>query len=198
MNDEAERGPIEVRSAVIEQVAYPDRTIDLIAVPYDEWAEVEYRGRIIEESFDPGAFSGVRRRARKFLVNMEHDPDRWVGTVLDLDSENEKGMRAQLKVRRTPDGDQALNDAADGFLGASVGFACAPSHFTWLSENRRRIHKAFLDHIGLTAQPTYLGAELLEVRSAAPRVVPAETSRTPNLDRVLAEMRALQLPSSLR
>lgn len=184
-------GPVEVRSAVIEEVSYPERTIDLIVVPYDEWGAVEYRGRIIEESFAPGSFGAVRKRARKFLVNMEHDPDRWVGTVLDLNADNEVGLRSKVKIRRTPEGDQALTDAADGFLGASVGFACAPDHFTWVTENRRRINFAYLDHVGLTSQPTYLGAELLEVRSSGltPRVVPPETSPTPILDKVLAEMR---------
>ena len=183
------QGPIEIRSAVIEQVAYPERTIDLIVVPYDEWAVVEYRGRMVEESFAPGAFGAIRNRARKFLVNMEHDAARWIGTVLDLDAGNERGLRSRIKVRRTPEGDQALNDAADGLLGASVGFACAPEHFTWPAENRRRIHKAFLDHIGLTAEPAYVGAELLEVRSSTPVVIPANMSATPNLDRVLAERR---------
>lgn len=190
MNDDSNLGPVETRSAAIEEVSYPDRTIDLIVVPYDEWGEVEYRGRLIEESFAPGAFGAVRKRARKFLVNMEHDEARWVGTVQDLDSMNERGLRSIVKVRRTPEGDQALTDAADGFLGASVGFACAPSHFTWETDDRRRIHTAFLDHIGLTSQPTYLGAELIEVRSAPVRVVPPVTSATPNLDRVLAQRQA--------
>lgn len=196
MND-TERGPVEIRAATIEQVSYPDRTIDLIVVPYDEWAEVEYRGRIIEESFAPGAFGAVRKRARKFTVNLEHDPERWVGSVIDLDAANERGLRSRLRMRRTPEGDQALDDAADGLLGGSVGFACAPSHFSWVSETRRRIHQAFLDHIGLTATPAYVGAEVLEVRRAPMITRPEDVSATPNLDRVLAELAELNYPRSL-
>jgi HK97 family phage prohead protease len=182
-----ERGPIEIRSATIEAVDYPQRTLSLIVAPYDEWAEVEYKGRIIEESIAPGAFGAVRNRARKFLVNMEHDPTRWVGTVLDLEPDEPKGMQAKVKIRRCAEGDQALNDAADELLGASIGMAVTPNDAP-IEGHRRRIRKAFLDHIALTATPAYLGAQVVEVRSARPVVVtPPATSSTPNLDLILAE-----------
>jgi HK97 family phage prohead protease len=183
-----ERGPIEIRSAVIEAVDYPDRTISLLVAPYDEWAEVEYKGRIVEESLAPGAFGAVRNRARKFLVNMEHDPARWVGTVLDLVPDDPTGLQAKVKIRRCAEGDQALNDAADELLGASIGMAVAPGD-ELVDGHRRRIRKAFLDHIALTATPAYLGAKVLEVRSAAPVVTPPVISSTPNLDAIRAEMR---------
>jgi HK97 family phage prohead protease len=192
-----ERGPIEIRSATIEAVDYPDRTLSLIVAPYDEWAEVEHKGRIVEESIAPGAFGAVRNRARKFLVNMEHDPARWVGTVLDLEPDDPKGMQARIKIRRSAEGDQALNDAADELLGASIGMAVAPRDET-IEGHRRRIRKAFLDHIALTATPAYLGAQVLEVRSARPVVVtPPATSPTPNLDQVLAERREREYRSRL-
>jgi HK97 family phage prohead protease len=188
-----ERGPIEIRSAVIETVDYPERTLTMIVAPYDEWGEVEHQGRIIEESIAPGAFGAVRNRARKFLVNMEHDPTRWIGTVLDLVPDHPTGLAAQVKIRRSADGDQALNDAADQLLGASIGMAVAP-HDETFEGHRRRVRKAFLDHIALTATPAYLGAAVLEVRSA-PLVVPPVVSGTPNLDRILAERRAREYRS---
>lgn len=190
MTDLAEHGPIELRAAPIEGVSYPERTMSLVAVPYDEWAVVEYRGRLIEESFAPGAFGAIRNRARKFLVNMEHDEERWVGTVLDLDAANETGLRARLHIRRTPEGDQALTDAADGFLGASIGFAAADRDITWETRDRRRVRKAYLGHIALTGTPAYVGGEVLEVRALRPTVVPPSTSTTPILDAVLADRRA--------
>jgi HK97 family phage prohead protease len=186
----SEHGPVEIRTATIEAVAYPERTLDLVVVPYDEWTAVEYKGRIIEESVAPGAFGAVRNRARKFLVNMEHDPDRWIGTVLNLDPINERGLRAVVKVRRNADGDQALDDAADGLLGASIGMAVSPDGHRF-DGDRRRISKAFLDHIALTATPAYVGAEVLEVRASPPTVIPPSTSTTPNLDRVLGELREM-------
>jgi len=190
MND---HGPIELRSAAIANVAYPDRTIDLVAVPYDEWTVVDYQGRLIEESVDPTAFGMVQNRARRFLVNMEHDADRVVGNVRDLRSA--KGLLATIKIRRTPEGDQALDDAADGMLGASIGMAVGTTGQTWETRSRRRITKAFLDHIALTFTPAYAGAEVLEVRTE-PTVQHTEpVSATPNLDRILAERRgALYIP----
>jgi HK97 family phage prohead protease len=187
VNDE--HGPIEIRSATITDVGYPDRTIELIAAPYDEWTAVEHKGRIVEESIAPGAFGAVVNRARKFVVNFEHDPDRWLGSVVELRPTDPAGLRAKLKIRRTPEGDQALNDAADGMLGASVGMAVSPDHQRWETSSRRRILKAFLDHIALTASPAYLGAEVLEVRHS-PTIVELPASATPNLDRVLAELAA--------
>jgi HK97 family phage prohead protease len=184
-----ERGPIEIRSAVITKVDYPERTVSLIVAPYDEEAVVEFRGKATIESFAPGAFGAVRNRARKFLVNMEHDPARWVGTVLDLDPDDPAGLLGKVKIRRSPEGDQALDDAADDLLGASIGFACAPDGHV-LEPGRRRVNKAYLDHIALTATPAYVGAKVLELRHATPLdVVQLPTSPTPNLDMVLAERR---------
>lgn len=182
----AERGPIELRRATVEAVSYPERIVDLLIVPYDEWAPVEYRGRLLEESFAPGAFGAIRNRARKFLVNLEHDPERWVGTAIDLDGANERGLRGRIKIRRSPEGDQTLDDCADGLLGASVGMAVAAGDQT-IESSRRRIRKAFLDHIALTATPAYAGAEVLEVRAAPPVVeLVADPNARPLLDEALA------------
>jgi len=186
----SEHGPVEIRAATVEAVSYPERSVDLLVVPYDEWTPVEYRGRIISESVAPGAFGAIRNRARKFLVNMEHDAARWVGTVVDLDGVNLRGLRATVKIRRNAEGDQALDDCADGLLGASIGMAVDPADQT-VDGTRRRIHKAFLDHVALTATPAYAGAEVLEVRHTPPFVTAAVVAgATPNLDRVLAEMAA--------
>lgn len=187
-----DHGPVEIRSAAIADVSYPERSISLIAVPYDETAIVEYQGRLIEESVAPGAFGAVANRARRFTVNLEHDPDRLVGNVRDLRSEP-KGLLAKIKIRRSPEGDQALDDAADGMLGASVGMAVGQAGQTWETRSKRRITKAFLDHIALTWTPAYTGAEVLEVRAAPIVVTTQQVSLTPNLDRVLAERRARSL-----
>ena len=41
-------------------------------------------GRLIEESVDPAAFGMVQNRARRFLVNMEHDEARIIGNVRNV------------------------------------------------------------------------------------------------------------------
>ena len=181
-----EHGQVEIRTATITAVDYPKRELSLIVVPYDEWTTVVHRGQLVEESVAPGAFGAIRNRARKFLVNMEHDLERWVGTVLDLEPDDPAGLRATVKIRRSADGDQALDDAADELLGASIGMAVAPKD-QLLEAGRRRINKAYLDHVALTATPAYLGAKVLEVRTAALDVVTAPVSATPNLDQILAE-----------
>jgi HK97 family phage prohead protease len=182
-----ERGPIEIRTATIESVSYPERIVELMAVPYDEPAVVEYRGRILEETVAAGAFGAISNRARKFLVNFNHNPDVWLGTVLALDSANTRGLRATIKMRRTPEGDQALDDCADELLGASVGMAVAPGDQR-IDGTRRRISKAYLDHIALTPTPAYAGAAVLEVRSSPVVELALEPGATPNLERALALM----------
>jgi len=189
-----ERAPVELRTAPISGVDYPARTIELVAVPYDEWATVEVAGRLIEESFAPGAFGAVDRRAqrRRLAVNLEHSRDDWVGRVVALHPEDRTGLRAELLIRRGPAFDQVLDDAADGMYAASVGFASNPADQQWdRARTRRRITKAYLDHIALTTTPAFDSAEILEVRSA-PAV---NHSATPNLDAILEERRRTAYPS---
>lgn len=189
-----ERAPVELRSAAISGVDYPARIIELRAVPYDEWATVEVAGRLIEESFAPGAFGAVDKRAqrRRMIVNLEHSRDDWVGRVVTLHPEAPEGLRAELLIRRGPAFDQVLDDAADGMYAASVGFASNPGDQQWdARRTRRRILKAYLDHIALTTTPAFASAEVLAVRSA-PAV---NRSATPNLDRILEERRRAAYPS---
>ena len=180
-----ERAPIELRTATIQGVDYPARVVELIAVPWDDWSTVEYDGRLIEESFAPGSFGAVEKRIgrSRFQVNLDHDPTRWVGRVVGLHPEDPKGLRSELQIRRTAEGDQVLMDAADGMLCGSVGFGALPGDQVWEGRTRRRITKAYLDHIALTPTPAYTGAEVIAVRTAT-------SSATPNLDRILAERAA--------
>lgn len=181
-----EHGPIEIRSAApISAVTFPERTIELIAVPYDEWTWVEHRGRMIEESVAPGAFGSVEKRAQRINVYMEHDREHRVGFVQKLRADNPPGLWAQLLIRQGSR--DVLDDAADGMLSASVGMAVSPDDQTW-EHGRRRIHRAYLDHIGMTAQPAYTGAEILDVRHK-PTVIATPVSATPNLDRILEARR---------
>lgn len=188
-----EHGPVEIRTAKVETVDYPHRLVTVIAVPYNEPTMVAYRGGAIEESVAPGAFGAIANKARKIPVNMEHDPNRWVGRLVELDPDDPHGLRACIQIRRdsrgTQEFDQVLDDAADGMLGASVGMAVRRDGQT-IDRGHRRITKAFLDHIALTAQPAYAGAEVVDVRRH-PSVTPAaSTSATPNLDKILAARNA--------
>jgi len=190
------KAPIETRSVAISDVRYPERIIELVAAPYDQWDPVEYHGRVIEESFAPGAFGNVQNRASRFLVNLEHDKSRVVGRVHALYPERPEGLFTELFIRRGPEGDQVLDDANDQMVGASVGFGALPTGQQWEGRNRRRILKAFLDHVGLTVEPAYVGTMPIAVRSkpiiVQPPLVANATTSTPNLDKILAQRMAKQ------
>lgn len=187
---------VEVRSAASLEVRYSERMIDLIAVPYEQTTEVLYRGRMINETVARGAFDGVQMRKREFSVNRAHDPERPIGWVHRLRPRDERGLVAEIgPVRPTQDGNDALELAADGLLGASVGFMVRnPVDEKWSLDRRSRtINKAWLDHIALTGAPAYPGAKVLAVRSTLVDddvEEPVPGGPTPNLDRVLAELMA--------
>ena len=190
------KAEIETRSAVVTDVQFPERIISLIAAPYNEWAAVQYKGRWIEESFNPGAFGAIQNRAHRFLVNMEHDFNRVMGRCQALHPDRNEGLVADVRIRRGPEGDQVLLDADDGMIGASVGFGALPEHQHWETRSRRKVLKAFLDHIGLTFTPIYAGANVIDVRSASvqPELLQAEplATPTPNLDKIMLDRLVMQ------
>lgn len=185
------RMPIEHRSAQTIDVRFPDRIIQLIAIPYDEDTRVLHEGRWITESVAPGSFDGVERRANRVKVNREHDSLLTVGRTVALHPSRSEGLIADVKISRTPLGEETLELASDGALDASVGFAPFPGfeHYTE-RRTRRRITKAFLDHIALTADPAYEGANVLAVRNITGVLEDTghvERVPTPFLDQILAE-----------
>lgn len=188
--------PIELRAVKGMDVKFPQRTIELVAVPYDEDAAVFHHGKWITESVAPGSFDGIEKRANRIKVNRDHDVLRSIGRALALYPSRLEGLVARIKISNTPDGNDALELAADGVLDASVGFAPFPGHEIYTdNRSRRRITKAFLDHIALTGDPAYDGAQVLAVRSkldtaAATAFVEHGRVATPNLDRILAERQA--------
>lgn len=181
MNEE-----IEYRTAsTLVEVRHAQRTIDLIAVPYDEDAEVVIRGRWVTESIAPGAFNGVHGDV---TVNRTHNVESPLGRVSAIHPNDSRGLRTELKISRTRDGDDALELAADGLLHPSVGFQVLHGGEEWTADRRRRrVTKARLVHIGMTGDPAYKGAKVLAVRTTpdAPLSV-----ATPNLDRLRLEMLA--------
>lgn len=187
------RRPLEYRRAGALEVRHPDRTIELVAVPYDEETLVPWRGRMIREAVAPGAFAGVERRANRVKVNRAHDVEEVLGRALALYPNRPEGLVAELRISRGPKGDEVLELASDGALDASVGFAPMPGGEQWAPDrSARRITRAYLGHIALTADPAYDGARVLAVRSApASYTLPAAARvPTPNLDRILTERRA--------
>ena len=185
--------------------AVSKRTITVVAVPYDEEAPVvEADGREYVESFSRHSFDGVQTRAGKIPVNRDHDVWHPIGSAVKLYPKRHDGLVADLRMSgpEVPGTDEALALAGDGLLGASISFGVAPDDIEWFDRGgRRRILKAMLDHIALTAMPAFAGATVLDVRHRNPvpageadHPVPA-TSATPRLDAIMAQRRLDELRS---
>lgn len=186
---------IEYRSASTLEVRHAQRTIDMIAVPYNEDAEVVVHGRLITESIDPESFTGVHGDV---TVNRTHNLESPLGRVMSIHPKDGRGLRTELRISRTRDGDDVLELAADGLLHPSIGFQVLPGGEEWTVDRRRRkVTRARLVHIAMTGDPAYKGAKVLAVRTnpEVPGRVP-----TPNLDRLrlemLAEQAGMDLPSA--
>jgi phage head maturation protease len=122
----APRSPVELRSSNLAGVNFAQRTIEVIAVPYDELAPVEYRGELWNESFARGAFDGIERRPNPIRANRDHDKRRTVGKIVDFWPSRQEGLVASVRVARTELGDETLVLADEDCLGASVGSRSAP------------------------------------------------------------------------
>lgn len=177
------RGPVELRSAQVASVDFTDRTIELIAVPYDEETVVPYRDSVIRESVAPGAFSGVETRNDHVTANRDHDYARTIGKVIEYRHDDPRGLVTKVYVSDTPLGDETLRLASDGVLKASVGMVVRRSDQV-IRDGLRRIKRAFLDHVALVPNPAYRGAGVLAVRQHQEAEY-VETP-TPNLDAILA------------
>jgi len=166
-------------------VRHPERIVDLIAVPYDEECEVLHHGQWIRETVAPGAFAGV---SGGVTVNRAHDLERPLGRVVKFHPADPRGLRTELRIAKTSEGDDVLELAELELLSASVGFAPLPGGETYTPDRRsRRITRARLGHIAMTGDPAYLGARVLAVRSSSEP--PAQRIATPILDRILLERR---------
>ena len=189
-----ERGPVEFRTVADMGVRWPDRVIEMVAMPYDADAGVIVHGRSVVESCAPGAFDGCERRANRVKANRDHDPLRTVGRAVALHPSRSEGLVAELRIAQTALGDETLALADDGALEASVSFAVMSGGEVWTEQrSRRRLTKCFLDHIALVPEGAYEG------RVLAVRTVPGEAEPrvpTPNLNEVLRWMDSLTATSN--
>jgi HK97 family phage prohead protease len=182
-HDQIPVGELEYRTATQVGVDFPNRTIELVVMPYDSETLVEHKGRMVRESVAPGAFDGIERRANRVRVNRDHDVTRTIGRAVVFHPSRDEGLVAELRIAQTQLGDETLKLADEECLDASAGFLPMPGGEQWPSRNERRLTKLWLGHIAMTPDPAYTDARVLAVRSAqeAPR---GERVPTPNLDLV--------------
>jgi len=172
---------IEYRAATPIGVDFPKRTIEVIVTPWEREADVQHKGRMIREVFARGAYDGIERRPNRVRVNRDHDVQRMIGRAVAFHPTRDEGLVGELRIARTPLGDETLELADEGILDASAEFAVMPGGETWQGKIRR-ITKAWLGGVALTPIPAYKDASVLAVRTAAAtaEVLPA----TPNRDRL--------------
>ena len=115
------RSPIELRSTGEFAVRLrPSGRSTWSAIPYDQDAAVVVHGRAVVESCAPGAFDGVERRANRVKVNRDHDYQRTVGRAVGLHPSRTDGLVAELRIAKTPLGDETLA-LADDRVARGVG-----------------------------------------------------------------------------
>jgi HK97 family phage prohead protease len=135
------------------------------------------------ETFLRGAYDGIEKRPGRVRGNRDHDDRRLVGKAVKFYPARQEGLVAEVRISRTPLGDETLALADDDVLGVSAGFAVRGRDQEFERRTMtRRIKKAFLDHIAFVPDPAYQGAGVLAVRNAP--LAPADLPKldTPNLD----------------
>jgi phage head maturation protease len=180
-----EAGAVETRSSsvAIDGVNFPERTITLIAVPYEQPTQVVFNRDVWNEVFSRSAFDGLDKwitspRARSIpatasliIPNPNHDEGRLIGRVIEARSgivDGEEGLITKVKVSKGSMGDDTLHLAADLAVSPSVGFQIKdPQRDQILNRatKTRRVNRAFLHHLSFVAEPAYTGARILSVRS---------------------------------
>jgi HK97 family phage prohead protease len=152
--------------SVVAEIDTKQRLIDLIAVPWDQEAEVDWRGDIWHEVFRRGAFDGLEDHVGRVRVNREHVKGDTVGKLVFADPRADAGLITRVKVGNTQRGDDTLALAEEDMLSPSVGYRIRNAEDIRLTHRSRmrEVLRAFLDHLSLVESPAYAGAQVLAVR----------------------------------
>ncbi len=165
------------------------RLIELIAVPWDQPAEIFWRGDIWTEVFKQGAFDGIETRSDSIRVNREHVKGNTIGKIIEFDPAHTDGLFARVKIVKGPKGDEVLDLADDDMISPSVGYRAQKPSDVQLDRqaHSRTVINAFLDHLGMVEDPAFKGARVLAVRGepSGSTVDDSPLPETPVLDEFL-------------
>ena len=177
------------RSSSLADVDVKQRIIDVIAVPWNEPAQVFWRGEFWEEVFHRGAFDGVEARNGKIRANREHQKGNTVGKIVESDPASELGLVTSVKIVNSPSGDEILALAEEDMVSVSIGYRTNKPSDVKIDKQRKRrdVMAAFLDHLGFVEDPAYTGAQVLAVREGHSGLLVADgpLPATPALDAIL-------------
>lgn len=185
MNDEI----LQRADVTLRDVDFKQRLITVLAVPWEQEAEVFWRGEWWNEVFSRGAFDGLEDHAGRIPVNRQHTKGDTVGKVVQADTKDPQGLVLLTRIAKTPRGDETLNLAAEDMIGGSIGYRVKQPRDVEVQRQRmlRRVNRGFLDHFSFVESPTWESARVLAVRAEPSGLTVAETPLppTPNLDEFL-------------
>lgn len=176
---ERPRAPVEFRSASVDGVNHDQRIVTVIVAPYDQPTPVMWRNEVWQESFERCAWDGIEGRPNRVRANRAHNRTLTCGKAIKFFPKRPEGLVAEIRMAKTPLGDETLELAKDDCLSVSAGFAALPAD--QMIDHRaktRRIKTAYLDHISFVEDPAYVGATVLEVRENE-IIIPDELSMAP-------------------
>jgi phage head maturation protease len=192
---------VETRSGGvrIDGVDFGQRIITVLAVPYEQPAQVLFHQELYNEVFTRSAFNGIENQTRKIpataaleIPAANHVGGRLVGRVTSSDPYGEAGLVSEVKISRTDVGDDTLELAADEALWPSIGFMVKNPRFDQELDRYkkiRRVNRAFLDHLAFVGQPAYEGAKILAMRADDPGLESEQAllTQTPRMDAFLGD-----------
>jgi phage head maturation protease len=156
--------------SVLAEVDAKQRLIDLIAVPWDDEADIFWRGEEWHEVFRRGAFDGLEDHVGRVRVNREHVKGDTVGKLVFADPKAQPGLVTRTKIAKTLRGDETLALAEEDMISGSVGYRIKRSDDIKIHHRTRlrEVFRAFLDHLALVESPAFAGAQVLAVREEQP------------------------------
>jgi HK97 family phage prohead protease len=156
----------ECRNLVVDE-----RVISGIVMPYNETSYLvpDPKG----ERFLPGSLTrsvkakGDRIKLFRAPSSREHDHATAIARAMSFDARHPDGLWAEWRVGKTPAGDAALNEVAEGLLDAfSVGFRAIRAGRG--ADGAREVAEAELLEVNILPLGAYDGARVLETRAPAP------------------------------
>jgi len=192
------QAPLEQRDDLgsVGSVDFKQRVVTVVAVPYEQAAKVPFQGDVWDEVFQRGAFDNISTSPHRVRANRNHNKSQTVGKVVQFYPDRVEGLIADIRIAKTPLGDETLALAADDCLSSSIGFAALPQ---WQKLDRRnkirRIENAYLDHISFVESPAYENADVIAVRETMNKNLRNNPQLVELLVQLLAESAPEKKPS---
>lgn len=140
-----------------------EREVEGICVPWDEISYLTPNPN--GEMFARGSLSKtVKEKGNRLLLFRQHDHSHAVGKALTFDPGHADGLFGRFYIGRTPHGESALQELAEGLLDAfSVGFRPVRTQKR-KTDGAEIILEAALHEISICPLGAYEGARVLATR----------------------------------